>query len=148
MRDYPADMKQIFTDYQADIENCRKKYKPVDGLFGISQSMKDDICHDRFDSRTEALTLEFASTNPSPEEADQVIRLLLFPDCFQGLPLSAQWMLRAAERHSVPLIPFLAPDDAMSFYQQYTLRYPPRDRLPAQNKICKALLAAAAKERK
>ena len=129
MRDYPADLKQIFSDYQADIENCRNNYKPVDGLFGINHSMKDDICHDRFDSRTEALTLEFASINPSPADAGQVIRLLLFPDSCQNLPLSARWMLRAAER-------------------QYTLRYPPRDRLPAQKRICKALLSAAAGERK
>ncbi len=148
MRDYPADLKQIFSDYQADIENCRNNYKPVDGLFGINHSMKDDICHDRFDSRTEALALEFASINPSPADAGQVIRLLLFPDSFQNLPLSARWTLRAAERHSIPLIPFLAPDDAMCIYQQYTLRYPPRDRLPAQKRICKALLSAAAGERK
>lgn len=141
MRDYPADLERIFSDYRADLENCGKKYKPADGLFGITRSVKDDECHDRFDVRVEELIREFVSSESSSEIARQLTEILLFPDHFQDWPVSAQWMLGAAERHSAPLIPLLSPDAAGEIYRRYTLRYPPRDRLPVQKKICRALFS-------
>ena len=141
MRDYPSELQQVFSDYRADLEACREKYKPTDGLLGLSRSMNDDVCHDRFDERVKTLSAEFASSRPSSETAARMIRMLLFPEDFQSWPTSAQWMLRAAERHSIPLIPFLSREDAGLFCQQYVLRYPPRDLLPVQKKVCKALLS-------
>ena len=141
MRNYPADLERIFSDYRADMENCGKKYKPADGLFGITRSVKDDECHDRFDRRVEELIREFVSSETSSGIAGQLTEMLLFPDRFQDWPVSAQWMLRAAERHSASLIPLLSPDTAEAVYRRYTLRYPPRDRLPVQKKICRALFS-------
>ena len=82
MRDYPSELQQVFSDYRADLEACREKYKPTDGLLGLSRSMNDDVCHDRFDERVKTLSAEFASSRPSSETAARMIRMLLFPEDF------------------------------------------------------------------
>ena len=48
-------------------------------------------------------------------------------------------MLRAIERHSLPLIPFLDSGAATSLSREYAARYKPWDRLPAQKEVLRAL---------
>ena len=67
------------------------------------------------------------------------VALLIARSDSASWPLAAQWMLRAIERHSLPLIPFLAPAAAARLQKDYAARYRPWDRLPAQKEVLKAL---------
>ncbi len=133
-----AALDQAFTIYRQDLENYARKSKPTDGLLGFGRSLKDDACHDRFDERVKEAVDGIAAASPTPEEAEKTVGLLLRYDA-RDWPLAAQWMLRAMERHTLPLIPFLAPQAAAAFQKEYAARYKPWDRLPTQQEVFKAL---------
>ena len=133
-----AALEQAFIIYRQDLEACVRKSKPTDGLLGFGRSLKDDPCHDRLDERVEAIMKDLCASQPSPQEAARFVGLLLRDDA-GSWPLAAQWMLRAIERHILPLVPFLSPDDAARFLKAYAARYRPWDRLPVQREVFKAL---------
>ncbi len=140
MEELLTELEQIFADYRRDLEECEKKAKPTDGLFGFGHGVKDDACHARLDNRVKENIEKIRLLRPSPDEAERAVRLLHRSD-IPAWPLSAQWMLRAVERHSLPLIPFLSPEAAAVLLKEYESRYRPWDRLPVQKEICKALKA-------
>ena len=132
-------LEQAFADYRADLERYEQKKNPLGGLFGVGSSLKDDSCHDRLDERIEKTVGEMSVLHPSPEDAARAVRMLLRPQDGTPWPLAAEWMLRAVERHTLPLIPFLTREDAAGFLRGYTSRYKPWDRLPAQKEVHRAL---------
>ena len=142
-----AALENAFTVYRQDLEACVKKSKPTDGLLGCGRSLKDDPCHDRFDERVKEAVDGVIAASPTPEDAARAVKALLRDD-MSSWPLAAQWMLRAAERHSIPLIPFLAPEAAVAFLKAYAVRYKRWDRLPSQQEIYKALKNRAGDEKK
>ena len=142
-----AALEDAFTVYRQDLEAYAKKSKPTDGLLGFGRSLKDDSCHDRFDGRVKEAVDGVIAASPAPEEAARAVKTLLRDD-MSSWPLAAQWMLRAVERHSIPLIPFLAPEAAAAFLKAYAARYKRWDRLPAQQEIFKALKNRAGAEKK
>ncbi len=133
-----AALDQAFTIYRQDLENYARKSKPTDGLLGFGRALKDDPCHDRFDERVKEAVDGIRAGSPSPENASLAVRALLRDD-MASWPLAAQWMLRAIERHSLSLIPFLTPEAAAVFFREYAARYKPWDRLPVQQEIYRAL---------
>ena len=137
-----AALAQAYQDYRTDLENYERKRKPTDGLFGMGHSLQNDPCHERFDERVEQAVNAICASVPSSEEAKEAVQRLL-SEAASAWPLAAQWMLRALERHALPLIPFLSPDDAAQLQKEYAIRYKPWDRLPVQKQVLKAL-----KERK
>ncbi len=138
MEDCFAALEQAFTLYRQDLENCVKKSKPTDGLLGFGRSLKDDPCHDRFDERVKEAVDGICAASPSPADASRAMEALLRHET-ASWPLAAQWMLRAIERHSIPLIPLLTPEAAALFLKEYAAQYKPWDRLPVQQEIYKAL---------
>ena len=132
-------LEQAFAEYRADLERYEQKKNPLGGLFGVGSSLKDDSCHDRLDERIEKTVGEMSVLHPSPEDAARAVRMLLKPQDGIPWPLAAEWMLRAIERHTLLLIPFLTPQDAGAFLKEYASRYRPWDRLPAQKEVCRAL---------
>ena len=142
-----AALDLAFTLYRQDLENCARKSKPTDGLLGFGRSLKDDPCHERFDERIKEAADGIAAASPSPEDAARAVKTLLEHD-LSSWPLAAQWMLRAIERHSLPLIPFLAPDTAQVLLQEYAARNKPWERLPVQQEIYRALKGRAGAQKK
>ena len=134
-----AELEQALAVYRQDLERYEKKKNPLGGLFGVGSSLKDDSCHDRLDERLEKTVGDMCAILPSAEDAARAVRMLLHPQEGRAWPLAAEWMLRAVERHTLPLIPFLAPEDAVGFLRDYTSRYKPWDRLPAQKEVSRAL---------
>ena len=134
-------LMQAYRVYRQDIEEYQRKSRPTDGLFGFGRALKDDICHDRFDRHVEETVKEMAENGLSGTDAERAVRMLLFTDNGDW-PLAAQWMLRAVERHCIPLVPYLAPDAAAALYREYAERYPPWDRLPVQKELLKMLKRA------
>lgn len=115
--------------------------KPTDGFLGFGHSLRDDACHARLDERVEQTISELCASQPSPEEAERAVRFLLLRDDVQSWPTACQWMIRAVERHSLPLIPFLTREAAAAFLREYGERYSRWERLPAQKEVFKALKA-------
>ncbi len=137
MKEKIQELTQAFSDYREDLEKFERKKKPAAGLFGIGQTLQQDGCHERLDERVEQITAGMAALNPAPEDAERAVRMLLFPE--GEWPLAAEWMLRALERHTLPLIPFLEKEAAAAIQKEYAGRYPRWDRLPAQKKVFSAL---------
>ena len=146
MEEHFAALEQAFRDYLQDLENYEKKRRPTDGLLGFGRSLKDDPCHERLDERVEKAVGEICASAPSPGEAERTVRMLLRDD-MQAWPLAAQWMLRAIERHAIPLIPFLTRETAAALLKEYAERYRPWDRLPVQREVHKALKLQAGMKR-
>ena len=138
MDELMAALEQAFADYLQDLENYEKKRKPTDGLLGFGHSLQNDPCHERLDHRVEDIIRQMCVLSPVSKEAEQAVRRLLLHEDAKW-PLAAQWMLRALERHALPLISFLSPEAAAHLQKEYAARYKPWDRLPVQKQVLKAL---------
>ena len=134
-------IEEAFGAYRRELEEGLKKAKPTDGLLGFGKSVKDDACHDRFDERIAQAVSEMTAGAPAAEDAERALRLILMRSRETDWHLSAQWMLRAAERHALTLVPFLKPEAAETLCREYGECYRRWDRLPAQKEIYKALKA-------
>ncbi len=134
-----AELEQAYDTYRRDLEACEKKRKPTDGLFGLGKAVQDDPCHTRFDECVAEIAGRMCASGASAEDAASALRILLARPDAESWPLSAQWMLRAAERHALPLIPFLTPEAAGVLARTYAARYKPWDRLPVQKQVLRAL---------
>ena len=141
MEELFAALEQAFIDYRQDVEAYQRRSRPTDGLLGFGRSLKDDACHDRFDGRVKQAVDGICASRPSPEEAERTLKALLLRADGETWPLASQWMLRAVERHGLPLIPFLTREAAAGLFRAYAGRYRPWDRLPAQKEVCRALKA-------
>ena len=140
-----AALEQAFRDYRQDLENYQKKAKPTDGLLGFGHSLQNDPCHEKLDEAVKKAVDAINAAGPTPDEAEKAVRFLLRPDDGKPWPLAAEWMLRAIERHTLPLIPFLTPGDAAAFQKEYVARYKPWERMPKQQEVLKALKNRAGK---
>ena len=94
-------LEQAYLDYRTELETAEKKSRPTDGLFGIGRTIGDDACHEHFDARVRQAAEAAAEGKPSGDEAREAVRTLLLWEGDAPWPLSAQWMLRAAERSVV-----------------------------------------------
>ena len=139
MEDLLIELEQAFLDYRKALEECEKKYRPTDGLLGFGRSIKDDPCHGQMDERVQKTVAEICSATPSSQDAERAVRMLLARDDMSSWPPSAQLMLRALERHTIPLIPFLSPGTAAALLKKCDARYKRWDRFPAQKEVFKAL---------
>ena len=132
-------LREAYRVYRREVDDCLKKQKPTDGLFGFGRSLATDACHDRFDRMLADAVHALRDAELSADEAETAVRLILEPSDGREWPQAAQWMLRAAERHTLELIPFLSPEGAARFAAAYAARYKPWDRLPAQREVYRAL---------
>ena len=143
MEELFAALEQAFRDYQSDLENYERKRRPTDGLLGFGRSLKDDACHERLDGRVAQAVQRISALPPTEEDAERVVGFLLSVQDSRAWPLAAEWMLRALERHALPLIPFLSSRAAAGFLEGYARRYKPWDRLPVQRQVYRALVDRA-----
>ena len=132
------ELERIFLDYRRELEECAKKHKPTDGLFGFGHSLKDDACHEELDKKLKAFVGGLAG-DLTPTAAREVIRRLYTESDRYEYPLSAKWMLIACERYILALIPALTREDAAALLAEYAKRYRPWNRLPAQKEVCAEL---------
>lgn len=147
MDDLYQALLDAFSDYRKDIDSYERRRKPTDGLFGLGRSLRDDPCHERFDERVAGIVAALCALPPAPDDVARAVTLLLGHDDGQPWPLAAEWMLRAIERHALPLIPHLCSAAAADLARAYARRYKRYDRLPAQQQVYKALKAAAEKDK-
>ena len=139
MESFLARAEQAFADYREELKAAEQKLKPADGLFGFGHSLKDDACHVRADDRVRQAVEGLCAMQPPSDVAEKMVRKLLFRDDVASWPQAAQWMLRAMERHALPLIPFLSRETAKIISLEYAGRYKRWERMPVQKQVCRAL---------
>lgn len=132
--------------YQAYIQEgtaLERNRKPLQGILGLGNRPSDDPCHGRFAQSLEGLLADFQQEGISPETTRQVLEAMYQAPQEHPHPVSVYWMLVAVQTLSLPLIPRLRPSDAAALRSVYLQAYPHRwNRLPAQNKVLRALEAA------
>jgi len=138
METYFDALSRAFAEYRQDVEDFERKSRPTDGLFGFGRSLQNDACNDRFDKAVELAVTGLVSAGPSAADAERAVRMVLTQD-LRAWPLASQWMLRAAERHCILLVPFLAPAAAAALEKEYAGRYRRYERMPVQKQLLQAL---------
>lgn len=124
------------------IVRCRELIaaaKPGAGLFGMGDDPRKDVCHEQFFNELERTVHEIAQGKPTPEEAYPAVSLLLKASKEKDCPDMTAWMLTAAQKLSLPLIPFLTPEQRAELLAWYEKAVPRRIRLPAQKEVYQRL---------
>ena len=135
-------VQRLYGKYLEQVEQLEKNRKWGDGLFGLKGGPEDDPCHDRFVEDLEKLLENIRLREPDPEQVCQVLRYLYEAPLGHSQPKSIYWMLLAVHSLTPGLIERLSAENARSLYDWYEAAFPRRERLPAQNKVLKALKAA------
>ncbi len=133
------EFRSILDAYQEDLDALAASLRPGDGVFGFGRVPGNDPCHERFDAKVAALAGRYADGGEEAELAG----LLLRCDSELSLPVYAQGMLIAIQRHALPLIPCLGADEARELTRWYEKQYPFYRRAPIQKDILKALKQAS-----
>ncbi len=128
-------LEGIYRDYREEIAKAEEKLRPTDGIFGFGASLSNDACHQRLDERLRDAVGEICALSPSSSDAERAAGILLRSREADFPQNAARWMLRAAERHALPLIPFLDRDAAFRLWKDYEKRYRPWERLPVQREL-------------
>ena len=138
-------IEALYDAYLQTAAELEKNRKIGDGLFGLRPGPADDPCHERFAAELETLLKECAEAKPSSGETTEILRFLFDRADDKHMPLSAYWMLIAAQGLGRELIGLLNPEDAAGLATFYRRRYPRRVRLPVQDQILKQLKLQAEK---
>ena len=133
------ELESLYDAYLAEAERVERERKPADGLFGIGKKPSDDPCHDRFVAELEAFLKAFAASEPDSGTARQALAYIYEAPQKHREPDSAYWMLLAVHGMTLPLIGRLDAPDAAALREEYTKRYPRRERFPAQKQVLSAL---------
>ena len=133
---------QLLTAYQEDLDTLAKNRRPGDGVFGFGRAPGDDPCHERFDTRIAELAARWAQPGADRDEVAELAHLMLRCDRELTLPVYAQGMLVAIQRHTLGLISRLTPDEAREIRIGYEKHYPFYRRVPVQKEILRALKLA------
>lgn len=132
-------LEVLFTDYVAQVTELVRKRKLTEGILGMGGGPQDHPCHEAFDKQVEAQVQLLLGAELSPAEAAQVAGYLLNDEDVPCTAQCARLMLIAVQRHTMPLIPLLDPEDARQLLTRYTARYPRLKQFPAQKQVIEAL---------
>ena len=127
--------------YLGTVRELERRQKPGEGLLGLKGGPKDDPCHDRFMEDVSACLSDFAAERPDSAAVRSVLEALYDPPRREEVPLSAYWMLLAAQALTPELIPLLSAEDASAVRARFEKDYPRHQRLPVQKTILDRLRA-------
>lgn len=134
-------VRQLYEDYLTEIQQLEANRKPGEGLLGIGKGPADHPCNDRFVSELETALGELAR-QPDPGQIRPVLEYMYaIPLDYRELK-TAYWMLMAVHGMTPELAGRLTAPEAQTLWAWYQEHYPPRDRLPAQKQVLKALKQA------
>ncbi|MBQ8073693.1 MAG: hypothetical protein IJ231_08025 [Clostridia bacterium] len=133
-----AVFQAALAEYAQAVTEVQKSRKMFDGVLGLGNHPSNAPCHDVFDKKVESLCLEAAEPENGAERAALVEAVFGAEGQWKG-PEYARLMLIAAQRHTLPLLPLLAPESRKKLADWYRKTYPRRKRLPVQDQVLKAL---------
>lgn len=135
------ELHSLYEEYLARFRKAELARKPGEGIFGLGVGPRDYPCHAWFSDALEGLLQDLAARRPDPAQARELLAYIY------RAPLERQgeggdavyWMLLAVHSLTLELTAFLSPADAQTLLQDYQASYPRRQRLPAQEKVLRAL---------
>ena len=136
---YTQKLRDLLDEYEAAVRAAKARRTAASGLLGLGPKGSDDPCHEAFDGKLATLFAAMAAGDASPADAAEATGLLLRAEDDRPWPMDARWMLVAAQRHALPLIPLLPAPERQGLLLEYRKRYPRFRRLPVQNEILQAL---------
>lgn len=139
-------LQEIYEKYDQAFERAAAEAPIGAGLFGMSGGPKDAPCHEIFYGQVADWVAGWNAALPSPQAAEQAVRLILEAAASRR-DAGTYWYCYAAQKHAEPLIALLNPASARELLARFEELYPPIDRMPVQQKLCK-LLKKQGKNRK
>lgn len=135
-------LKDIYSQYVADVAKVYKDAKPMDGLFGWGDDPRKDPCHMRFYEDVESWIGSFAAQNPDRAQVYEVVRFLVETPA-QYREKHCFWFMYAAHGLLPDLIGYLDRAQCLQLREFYDEAYPKRDRMPVQKNVYKLLKKGA-----
>lgn len=138
-----TEIAALYDTYLSEALRVEQARKPGEGIFGIGKKPSDDPCHDRFISDLGAMLDDFCRSQPASSDVSAVLKLIFRAPKEHPEPTSAYWVLIAAQKLALPLIPLLTLPDAAALVSEYAATYKRWERLPVQKQIYLALKQAS-----
>ena len=131
-------LKTLFTDYNAAVQEVRKKARAFDGILGLGKDPRKDPCHEQFYNAVGKWTEDFLATEPSQEDLKAAALFLVEePKNYEGK--ECFWFMFAAQGHIKPLIGHMSPEACQTVKASLEAAYKKRDRMPLQKELLKLL---------
>lgn len=126
-----------YEDYLSAMDEADKRMDVGKYLLGPSVGPASDPCQGRFVKEIEAAVADIRKADAETiyDSLDYILREPLS----QRHRRVAYWMVLAAHRLAIPLVEGISPGQALELYRWFDEAYPWKDRLPAQEKMLKAL---------
>lgn len=132
------ELKAYYEEYDRAYLKAVMKAPPLSGAFGIGDELKSAPCHEIFYEKVENWAAEFVKTRPEPQAAAQALDVIL-KAAANRRGQGTYWYCYAAQGHGIGLVEWLTAEDAAAVLSWYEAEYPPIDRMPVQQKLCKEL---------
>lgn len=129
----------IIEQYIEDFEKAEKNRKPGSGLFGFGQGPGDYPCHEKMDKQVGELCREAAEDDSGADETAALVKAVLQSEKSRQWPEAARLAVMAVQRHTIPLISRMSPEDRKELLSWYWKAYPRHRRLPVQKQIIREL---------
>ena len=136
-------VRDIYTGYIAAAAKAEARSKPTDGIFGIGRDARSAPCHEDFYYALSEKLDQYAREGISPSEADAIVDLMLTAPAEHRAEKLVFPMMFAAAGLAEKLAGFLAPGDAERLALAFDGNFPKLERMPAQEKLLKALYKRA-----
>jgi hypothetical protein len=132
-------IEKIYTEYIAAVKKIKSERKFTDGLMGFGTREDSFPCHNEFIEKLKNELNTIAQNTPSQAEAAEVLKYIYEAPIKNKGFQSAYWMMMAAHSVTECLFPLISDEQALEIAKWYAEIYPKWERLPAQDKVLKAL---------
>ena len=134
-----AQVRTIYESYLEAALAAEQNRRFGDGLLGFGRKPADDPCHGAFFRSLEDALQALAGSQPASGAVREMLEYIYPFHLAHPEPLSIYWMLLAAHKTTLPLIPLLSAPDAAALRDLYGRTLPRNHRLPVHRQIYKAL---------
>lgn len=137
-------LQSLLDTYQEQATAAYQHASVLARAFNLSNDDRNHPCHDRFYNAVGETVAQFLQESPSEQDAYAVLCWLLqSASAHKDEP--TYWYLYAIHGYALPVIDRVSPADCAEMLAWYENAYPRRDRMPAQEKVRRALKSRAAK---
>lgn len=133
-----ARINQYISDSDALYRRTAGLKTALSSVLGGGNENKRSPIHPEFYRDMERLVEQLLAAPPSPEEAEQGMKLLLAPR-EKGKNLVQYGWLTAIEPLAIPLVQYTEPEVLALLWEEYGRRYPKRERMPRQQELYEAM---------
>jgi len=137
------ELKDRYGQYEMEAQRARDRAGLCDGLFGMGNDPRKAPCHQSFYDAVGQWTEVFLKSGASAGDCEEAaVWILQAADLHREEP-DVFWYLYAVQAHALSLIPRMEQEAAGKLMDWYAKAYPPKDRMPVQDKVYHALKKTA-----